>query len=99
VVAAWTGVPVGKMRSDQVKAVLELDAKLAERVRGQPEALKVVSEVLRISHAGIRNPATPLGVLQGQACFRKSYKNNRDRAGSITDFRKTKAPSEGEAFG
>ncbi len=63
VVAAWTGVPVGKMRSDQVKAVLGLEARLAERVRGQPEALKVVAEVLRISHAGIRNPRAPLGVL------------------------------------
>ncbi len=63
VVAAWTGVPVGKMRSDQLKAVLHLEAQLAERVRGQPEALKAVAEVLRISYAGIRNPRTPLGVL------------------------------------
>jgi len=56
------------------------------------------SPALRNS-GGVRAKPTPLGVLQGQACFRKSYKNNRDRAGSITDFRKTKAPSEGEAFG
>jgi len=63
VVAAWTGVPVGKMRSDQVSAVLGLDERLAQRVRGQPEALKTVGEVLRISFAGIRNPNTPVGVL------------------------------------
>jgi type VI secretion system protein VasG len=63
VVAAWTGVPVGKMRSDQVRAVLELEEKLGQRVRGQPEALRAVAEVLRISHAGIRNPGAPLGVL------------------------------------
>jgi len=63
VVAAWTGVPVGKMRSDQLQAVLGLEAKLAERVRGQPEALRTVAEVLRISHTGIRNPKAPLGVL------------------------------------
>jgi type VI secretion system protein VasG len=63
VVAAWTGVPVGKMRSGQVNAILGLEEKLGQRVRGQPEALKVVAEVLRISHAGIRNPDAPLGVL------------------------------------
>jgi len=63
VVAAWTGVPVGKMRADQLSAVLDLERKLGERVRGQPEALRTVAEVLRISHAGIRNPGTPLGVL------------------------------------
>jgi type VI secretion system protein VasG len=63
VVAAWTGVPVGKMRSDQLQAVLGLEVKLGERVRGQPQALKTVAEVLRISHAGIRNPGAPLGVL------------------------------------
>jgi type VI secretion system protein VasG len=43
--------------------VLDLEARLAERVRGQPEALKSVAEVLRISYAGIRNPKAPLGVL------------------------------------
>jgi type VI secretion system protein VasG len=63
VVAAWTGVPVTKMRSDQMKAALELDQRLTERVRGQPEAVRTVAEVVRISFAGIRNPGTPVGVL------------------------------------
>ncbi len=63
VVAAWTGVPVTKMRSDQMKAALELDQRLAERVRGQPDAVRTVAEVVRISFAGIRNPGTPVGVL------------------------------------
>jgi type VI secretion system protein VasG len=63
VVAGWTGVPVTKMRSDQLKAALELDQRLTERVRGQPEAIRTVGEVVRISFAGIRNPNTPVGVL------------------------------------
>ncbi len=63
VIEAWTGVPAGKMRSDRIQAVLDLEARLAERVRGQPGALKVVGEVLKISHAGIRNPNAPVGVL------------------------------------
>jgi type VI secretion system protein VasG len=63
VIEAWTGVPAGKMRSDRIQAVLDVEARLAERVRGQPEAVKTVAEVLRISHAGIRNPSAPVGVL------------------------------------
>jgi type VI secretion system protein VasG len=63
VIEAWTGVPAGKMRSDQIQAVLDVEAHLAARVRGQPDALKVVAEVLKISHAGIRNPRSPVGVL------------------------------------
>jgi type VI secretion system protein VasG len=63
VVAAWTGVPVAKMRSDQLQAALDLDERLMARVRGQPEAVRTVAEVVRISFAGIRNPGTPVGVL------------------------------------
>jgi type VI secretion system protein VasG len=63
VVASWTGVPVTKMLSDQLQAVLGLEEKLGERVRGQPEALRTVAETVRISFAGIRNPGTPVGVL------------------------------------
>ncbi len=63
VIAAWTGVPVSKMRSDQLQAVLRLEERLAERVRGQPAALKAVAETIRIAFAGIRNPGSPIGVL------------------------------------
>jgi type VI secretion system protein VasG len=63
VVASWTGVPVAKMRSDQARAALELDGRLSERVRGQPDAVRTVAEAIRISFAGIRNPGTPVGVL------------------------------------
>jgi type VI secretion system protein VasG len=63
VIEAWTGVPAGKMRADRIQAVLGVEERLRERVRGQPEALQVVAEVLKIAHAGIRNPNAPVGVL------------------------------------
>ncbi|MFL5400452.1 MAG: type VI secretion system ATPase TssH, partial [Myxococcales bacterium] len=63
VVSSWTGIPVGKMSSDDLRTVLDLESKLAARVRGQPQALRTVGEVLRTSFAGIRNPGTPVGVL------------------------------------
>jgi type VI secretion system protein VasG len=63
VVASWTGIPVGKMRSDLLTAVLSLETRLTERVRGQEPALRKVAEIVRISQAGIRNPDTPIGVM------------------------------------
>ncbi|WP_434391619.1 type VI secretion system ATPase TssH [Melittangium boletus] len=63
VVASWTGIPVGKMRGDLLSAVLGLEQRLTERVRGQEVALRKVAELVRISQAGIRNPDAPIGVL------------------------------------
>ncbi|QSQ15053.1 type VI secretion system ATPase TssH [Myxococcus landrumensis] len=63
VVAGWTGVPVGKLRSSSVGAVLTLEQTLRSRVKGQDAALRAVAETIRMSHAGIRNPSTPIGVL------------------------------------
>jgi len=63
VVSSWTGVPVGKMTSDAIGAVLALEKTLTERVKGQEAGLRVVSEVVRMAHAGIRNPEAPVGVL------------------------------------
>jgi type VI secretion system protein VasG len=63
VVASWTGIPVGKMRNDLLTAVLGLESRLTERVRGQEPALRKVAEIIRISQARINNPDTPIGVL------------------------------------
>ncbi|MCY1059900.1 type VI secretion system ATPase TssH [Nannocystis sp. SCPEA4] len=63
VVSNWTGIPVGNMKRDAMESLLRLEDTLTERVKGQPNAVKVVSETLRIAHAGIRNPSTPIGVL------------------------------------
>jgi type VI secretion system protein VasG len=51
------------MKSDQVQAALTLEEKLHKRVRGQPEALKSLAEVVRVGFAGIRNPNAPVGVM------------------------------------
>jgi type VI secretion system protein VasG len=63
VISSWTGIPAGKMRSDIAERVLNLEAQLAQRIRGQPGAIASVAEVIRMAHAGIRNPDTPVGVL------------------------------------
>ena len=63
VVATWTGIPVGKMQSDTISALLKLDETLAARVRGQASAVQVATETLKIAAARIHNPSAPLGVL------------------------------------
>ncbi|MEM9188096.1 MAG: type VI secretion system ATPase TssH [Myxococcota bacterium] len=62
-VAAWTGIPVGKMKRDSVSNVLQLEDTLKSRVIGQDHAIATVSEALRIATADIRNPDSPIGVL------------------------------------
>ncbi|MBC8073849.1 MAG: AAA family ATPase, partial [Deltaproteobacteria bacterium] len=63
VIADWTGIPVGKMKSSSVEAVLELEGNLESRIKGQNHATKAVAEAIRMSQAGVRNPETPIAVM------------------------------------
>ncbi len=62
VVSDWTGIPVGSMVRDEIEATLRMEDRLRERVVGQDHALSIIAEKLRISKAGIGNPAQPMGV-------------------------------------
>jgi type VI secretion system protein VasG len=62
VVAAWTGIPVGKMVSDEVQAVLHLPELLGKRVIGQNPALEAISQRIRTSRANLVDPQRPVGV-------------------------------------
>ena len=62
VVANWTGIPVGKMMSDEIQSILKLGEKLAERVIGQQHALDSIAENIRTSRAGLTDPRKPIGV-------------------------------------
>jgi type VI secretion system protein VasG len=62
VVAAWTGIPLGRMLGDEIRAVLGLRARMAERVIGQPQALRAVAEAIQTSRAGLTDPRKPIGV-------------------------------------
>lgn len=63
VVADWTGIPVGKMRSSSIEMMLNLEDHLLKRIKGQDHALASVAESIRMSHAGVRNPQTPISVM------------------------------------
>ena len=62
VLAGWTGIPVGRMVADEVRGVLDLEARMAERIRGQPQALHIIAEAMRVARAGLADPRKPLGV-------------------------------------
>lgn len=61
VVARWTGIPVNKMLESEVKKLAKAEKKLNERVLGQSEAIKAVSNALRRSRAGISEEKRPIG--------------------------------------
>jgi type VI secretion system protein VasG len=62
VVAAWTGIPIGKMLRDEMQSVLSLESTLGKRVIGQNHALDMLSERIRTSKAGLEDPGKPIGV-------------------------------------
>ena len=62
VIAGWTGIPVGKMVRDELKAVMSLKEKLQERVIGQDHALEAVAKRIQIARANLPDPRRPIGV-------------------------------------
>ncbi len=61
VVARWTGIPVSKMLEGEREKLLAMEAQLHTRVVGQEEAIKVVSDAVRRSRAGLSDPDRPSG--------------------------------------
>ncbi len=62
IVARWTGIPVGKLLSDQVETVKTLDARLKERVLGQDAAIGRIAAAMRSARAGLSDPRRPPAV-------------------------------------
>jgi type VI secretion system protein VasG len=62
VIAGWTGIPVGRMVSDEIRGVLDLKARMEERIVGQSHALETIAERIKTSRAGLTDPRRPVGV-------------------------------------
>ncbi|MDP1858131.1 MAG: type VI secretion system ATPase TssH [Gemmatimonadaceae bacterium] len=62
VISGWTGIPVGKMMSDELQIALKLEHHLGARVIGQGHALELIARRIRTSKAGIEDPQKPVGV-------------------------------------
>ncbi|QCQ17634.1 ATP-dependent Clp protease ATP-binding subunit [Microbacterium sp. RG1] len=61
VIAAWTGIPVGRLLQGESEKLVHLEAELGKRLIGQKEAVKAVSDAVRRSRAGISDPNRPTG--------------------------------------
>ena len=62
VVGNWTGIPVGKMLSDDIQGIMDLKHRLMQRVIGQDHALEAIAQVVSTSRAGLSDPRKPTGV-------------------------------------
>ncbi|RNE67250.1 ATP-dependent Clp protease ATP-binding subunit [Cryobacterium tepidiphilum] len=61
VVAAWTGIPVGRLLQGETEKLLHLEGELAHRLIGQKRAVTAVADAVRRSRAGISDPDRPTG--------------------------------------
>ncbi|MCB9952913.1 MAG: type VI secretion system ATPase TssH [Planctomycetaceae bacterium] len=62
IISEWTGIPVGRMVSDEVETMLELSELLKRRVVGQDHALNITAERIKSARAGLTDPTRPIGV-------------------------------------
>jgi ATP-dependent Clp protease ATP-binding subunit ClpB len=61
VVSRWTGIPVDKMLEGQREKLLHMEADLGNRVVGQDEAVRAISNAVRRARAGLQDPNRPIG--------------------------------------
>jgi ATP-dependent Clp protease ATP-binding subunit ClpB len=61
VVAKWTGIPVAKMMEGEVEKLLKMESRLKNRVVGQEEAIRLVSNAVRRARADLQDPNRPIG--------------------------------------
>jgi len=61
VVSSWTGIPVSRLLQGEIDKLLHMEDSLHRRVVGQDEAIRVVSNAVRRSRAGLQDPNRPIG--------------------------------------
>ncbi|MFC9533319.1 ATP-dependent chaperone ClpB [Streptomyces sp. NPDC056975] len=61
VVAAWTGIPAGRLLEGETQKLLRMEDELGKRLIGQTEAVRAVSDAVRRTRAGIADPDRPTG--------------------------------------
>src|SRR5690348_16809708 len=60
-VAKWTGIPVTRLLEGEVQKLLKMEERLSQRVVGQDEAIRAVSNAVRRGRAGLSDPNRPIG--------------------------------------
>jgi ATP-dependent Clp protease ATP-binding subunit ClpB len=60
VVSEWTGIPLSKLREEEMEKLLKLEDELHKRVIDQEHAVKAVAEAIRRARAGLKDPKRPI---------------------------------------
>ncbi|MDH7487916.1 MAG: AAA family ATPase [Anaerolineae bacterium] len=61
VVATWTGIPVTALLETEAERLLHMEERLHERIVGQDEAIRAVSNAIRRARSGLKDPRRPIG--------------------------------------
>ncbi|HEY5672013.1 MAG TPA: AAA family ATPase [Anaerolineales bacterium] len=61
VVAQWTGIPLHQMMETEAEKLLQMEVRLHERIKGQDEAIKAISDAIRRARSGLKDPRRPIG--------------------------------------
>jgi len=62
VISGWTGIPTGRMLTDEIDTVLKMENMLGDRIIGQDHALAATAQMIQTAHAGIEDPSKPTAV-------------------------------------
>jgi len=60
-VSSWTGIPVSRMLEGETEKLLQMEDRIHQRIIGQEDAVRVVSESIRRARAGLKDPRRPIG--------------------------------------
>src|SRR5690606_4048470 len=63
VLSVWTGIPVYKLTEEETQKLLNMEEELHKRVVGQHDAIRAVSQAIRRTRAGLKDPKRPSGSL------------------------------------
>ena len=61
VISRWTGIPVSRLLEGEIEKLIHMEERLHRRVVGQEDAIRVVSNAVRRSRAGLQDPNRPMG--------------------------------------
>ncbi len=75
IVSRWTGIPVSKLLEGEREKILHLEDSLREKVIGQDDAIKIISDTILRARAGLKDPNKPIGsfVFMGPTGVGKTY--------------------------
>ncbi len=60
-VSKWTGIPVSSMMEEETEKLLHMEERIHDRIIGQDDAVRVISEAIRRARAGLKDPKRPIG--------------------------------------